>query len=438
MSRLLWVLGLLAGSFSALAQNSTLPPGTSGNEPPTAVHEASPLNLAESKLETEDYAGARALLLPYVSAHPTDARALYDLGYAEDASGNASEAEGSYRKAVDVNPTQFEAHAALGRLLARAGKTADAAKELETAARLTPNPPNPEAEAQSNRTLARLLEPTDADRARRALIAALRTTPETPEDTLLAAEIASRLGEPDAAADAYGRALASAPTHSPVQGEAAAGLAHLLIEGKRWAEAEPVLRKALVENPTDPALNTELAEVLSAENKPADAVAVLENLHAAKPDDAGIATMLADLYTQTGSPAKAAPLYETALKAHPHDPALLAGQGDALVRAGRFGQAIPVLQEATGLDPKNGNAWGSLAFAASQTHQPALVLQALAMRSKVMPDTAPTYFLSATAYDTLHQTKHAAELYRQFLSVAGTGYPDEVWQARHRLVALSK
>ncbi len=55
-----------------------------------------------------------------------------------------------------------------------------------------------------------------------------------------------------------------------------------------------------------------------------------------------------------------------------------------------------------------------------------------------MPETAATYFLEATACDTLHQTKRAAALYRQFLSVAGSGYPDEVWQAHHRLVALQK
>ena len=55
-----------------------------------------------------------------------------------------------------------------------------------------------------------------------------------------------------------------------------------------------------------------------------------------------------------------------------------------------------------------------------------------------MSPTAADYFLSATAYDTLHVSKRAVELYRQFLQAAGNEYPDEVWQAKHRLAALAK
>lgn len=423
----------------ALLQN-TLPPGASNPDAP--VHLANPLGEAEDKLEARDWTGAVVALRSYLASHPGDARALYDLGYAEDAGGNSAQAEGDYRKAMAADPNQFEAHAALGLLLARAGQKAEAAEQLEAAAQAAPNPPDPEAQAQANRTLARLLlenpEPAEPERARQALVAALRQSRETPEDQLLAGEIAARLGEKDAAADAYAKALDSAPMRSPERAQASAGLAHLLIEEKRWPDAEPVLRKALTENPTDPALNAELAQVLTAEGKPSDAVAVLENLHAAKPDDPRIAAALADVYTETGAAAKAGPIYEEALKAAPHDPALLAGQGDALVRAGQFAQALPLLEEATRLDPANGNAWSSLAFAANQTHRPQLVLDALAMRTKVMPETAATYFLEAAACDTLHETKRAAALYRQFLSIAGSGYPDEVWQARHRLIALQK
>ncbi len=426
----------LGCSAVALGQASSLPPGT-GVDDGTAVRVSNPVNDAEAKLDAKDYAGAQSALLPYLSAHPSDARALYDLGYAEDAGGEADRAEASYRKAVAADPAQFEAHAALGLLLAREGK-ADAAAALQAAAQLTPKPANPDAQAQANRALARLLEPTDPGGARTALVAALRESPETARDTLMAAEIAERLGDADAAADAYGKVLAETPARSPEQAEASAGLAHLLIASKRPSDAEPVLRKALKSDPTSPALNTELADVLQAQGKGADAVAVLENLHAAKPDDPAIAAMLADLYTQTGAAAKAVPLFAQAMEARPHDPALLAADGDALVRAGQFDRAMPVLKEATALDPGNGNAWSSLAFAAAQVHQPQTVLDALAMRSKVMPETPATYFLAATACDTLHQTKRAAELYRQFLAVAGNGFPDEAWQARHRLVALAK
>jgi len=426
---------------ATLAQSSSLPPGTVSPEETQTVtvqlaHNA--LAAAEIKLDTHDYAGARPLLEQYLKSYATDARALYDLGYAQDAQGQGDAAEASYRKAVAADPKQFDARAALGLLLANMGRKPDAITELKTAGKLTPDPPNLPAQAQANRALARLLEATEPEGARTALLAALRESPETPADTLMAAELAAKLGEVDASADAYGKVLAGAAAGSPEQVEASAGLAHLLIAAKRYQAAEPVLRKALQADPQSPALNSQLAVVLNEEGKPADAIAVLETLHATKPGDAAVSGMLADLYLQTGAPAKADPLYEQALAAQPHDPSLLAARGDALIRARKFDEALPLLKEATERDPSNGNAWTGLAFAANQLHQPQLVLDALAMRKKVMSETAPTYFLEATACDTLGETKHAVELYRQFLSVAGTGYPDEVWQARHRLIALAK
>jgi len=45
-------------------------------------------------------------------------------------------------------------------------------------------------------------------------------------------------------------------------------------------------------------------------------------------------------------------------------------------------------------------------------------------------------FLAATAHDKLHQVKEARDLYKQFLSVANGKFPNEEWQARHRLVTL--
>ena len=441
-AQVLAVLVLLSGAAVVQGQSSALPPGTSGpvDAPPPqkAVRKSNPLNEAEAKLAAKQYSEARTLLLAYLAAHPAEARALFDLGYVQDATGDSDAAEASYRKAIAADPRQFESRAALGLLLASRGQQPEAVTQLAAAAKLTPDPANPDAQAQANRALARLLAATDPQAARAALIAALQQTPETTADTLLAAEIAGREGDADAAADAYGKVLASAPAGSPQQAEASAGLAHLLIQAKRYSDAEPVLRKALLADPRSPALNTELADVLSAKGKPQDAIAILETLHAAQPGDEGVTTMLADLDTQTGAPEKADPLYQQLLAAHPHEPALLAKWGDALVREKRYPEGVAPLKEATQLDPANGNAWSSLAFAASQTHQPQLVLDALAMRSKVMSETPATYFLSATACDTLHHTKRAAELYRQFLSVAGTSFPDEVWQAKHRLVALAK
>jgi Flp pilus assembly protein TadD len=439
--------GFLLIAAIAHAQSATPPPGTTtDDDAPAKVvlpsghvsAEPEPVTEAESKIEARDFAGARALLDPYLAAHPNDARALFDRGYVEDAQGNsdssANSATAFYRHAIAADPKQFEARLALGLDLAAAGKTDEAREQIDAATKLTPEPPNPAAQGQAFRALARVLQPSDPNAARAALLAALKLTPETPSDTLLTAEIAAAAGDDDVAREAYGRVLASDAANP----QATAGLAHLLIRDKNYAEAEPLLRKALGTTPEDAALNAQLAAVLSGEGKQAEAVEALEKVHAGAPADLHITAMLADLYTQAGDAAKADPLYVQLLAAAPGDPSLLAARGNNLIRQQRYPEAIPVLQQATRLDPANGDAWSGLAFAASKTHQPQLTLDALAMRSKVMSDTPSTYFLSATAYDTLHQTKFAVEKYKQFLATAGGRFPDQEWQAKHRLVALEK
>jgi hypothetical protein len=46
------------------------------------------------------------------------------------------------------------------------------------------------------------------------------------------------------------------------------------------------------------------------------------------------------------------------------------------------------------------------------------------------------YFLRATAYDHLREYKPAAENYHRFLATATGQFPDQEWQARHRLIAI--
>jgi tetratricopeptide (TPR) repeat protein len=435
-SDLAMMLCLAAGV--AHGQSAPLPPGSS-DASAAQTQTASPLNDAETKLDARDFADAQQLLDVYLSAHPEDARARFDRGYVEDAQEHRQAAEADYRKAIAIDPQQFESRLALGLLLAKTNP-AEARTQLEAAIKLTPNPPNPAAQAQAGRALARLLAASDPGAAKDALLAALKLTPETIDDTLLTAEIAEAAGDPETAEQAYRGVLAAltGAGDGDAKLEATTGLAHLLIAAKKYPDAELILRQALTHNATDPVLNSQLANVLMAEEKPEEALAVLENLHAGQPNDRNVTRMLADVYTQTGVAAKADPLYVQLLASGTPDAALLAARGDNLVRQQRFADAVLVLEQATKLDPGDGNAWSSLAFAASEAHNPELVLNALAMRSKVMPETPATYFLAATSWDTLHQTKRAVEMYKQFLAVAGGKFPDEEWEAKHRLITLTR
>ena len=88
------------------------------------------------------------------------------------------------------------------------------------------------------------------------------------------------------------------------------------------------------------------------------------------------------------------------------------------------------------LKPDWGEAYSELAVAASSNQDYMLCLRALAARAKFLPETPGSYFLRATAFDHLKDLKQASDNYKKFLAEAGGKYPDQEWQARHRLIAI--
>ncbi|MHB1701579.1 MAG: tetratricopeptide repeat protein [Acidobacteriaceae bacterium] len=399
---------------------------------------ASQLSAAEDLLAKQDYVGARKTLAAYAAQHPKDARALYDLGFAEDALDHTAAAETAYRQAIAADPKQFESHLALGLLLARQNDADAASKELETAITLTPaggddDAARSTAKAEAYRALAKLDAASKPGTALEALLAALKISPETPQDTLLAAELAGANGDPAGAEAAYHRLLQAQPDNAAAQ----SALAHLLVQEKKLPEAEALLSSALKTHPDDPALNAQLAALYGAEGKPEQALPMLVKLHADQPQEDGITRMLADLYTEMGRPADADSLYTALLSKGNPSAGLLAARGDNLIRQKRYAEAEPILKAAVALKPDLADAWSGLAFASSENHDPSTTLQALSMRSKYLLDNASTLFLYATAYDMLHRNKDAADYYRRFLTAANGKFPDQEFQARHRLVALA-
>ncbi|HZZ40065.1 MAG TPA: tetratricopeptide repeat protein [Acidobacteriaceae bacterium] len=422
---------LLAGCAVLQAQQAPLPPGASTPDENSAQPSTGPLTEAESAIEAKNYSLAASRLDVYLSVHANDARALFDRGYIEDAQGHTDAAEGWYRKAIAADPKQFESHLALGLILAAKGDPA-AKEQLQTATQLEPNPPNPAAKAQADRALARLLLHSDPEAARDALVAALKLSEETPDDALLTARIAESAGNNDVAEEAYRRVLQVQPD-SP---EAASGLAHALIAQKRYADAQPVVEAALQRDPKNPSLNAQLAAILNAQGKQAEALSVLEKLQALEPKNRAVIQMAADAEAQAGNLDKAGADYAELLAASPGDPDLLDAQGQVLIRQKQFAPAIVAFRKAASARPDDVDAWSGIAFAASELHLYKEELDALSTRSKFAPESPSTLFLWATAYDNLHQSKTAAEYYHRFLAAAQGKFPDQEWQAKHRLVTL--
>lgn len=433
------IVAILSCTTCVHAQESTSlqeKPGSASQSAPDAPE----LTQAEAALSKNDWKTAEPLLDAWIAGHPEDARALFDAGYAADAQGRSDDALKFYNRAVTANPNSFEAQISLGLLLARTGKDAEAKPALEAATRLDPGSLGAEGKGRAWRALAQLEMragakggKVDSAQASIDLLEALKITPETPDDTLMAARLAESNNDPAGAEAAYRRLLKSQPDSSA----GSAGLAHLLIGQKKYPEAEELLQAAIKKSPEDAALTAQLAAVLVAEDK-ADVLPLLDGFHSRHPQEPNITRMLAEVKADAGDYAESDSLYQTLLISTPRDPSLLVGHGQNLIRLKQYPEALKVFQSATEIDESNGEAWNGLAFAAFQTHQPAITLHALTVRSKYLPESATIYFLWATAYDTLRDKKQAVAYYHRFLDSAAGKLPDQEWQARQRLAILEK
>jgi predicted Zn-dependent protease len=432
-------LFVLLASAAVLAQSPAQSPAAQAPAPAASSQSASDQVVdAEASIVKSDWKSAQAKLEAWLPAHPADSRALFDAGYVADAQNRLDDAAGLYRRAVEANPKSFEAHLSLGLLLARQGKPEEARPELAAATQLDPGDAAPAMKARAWRALAQIDRPRagnpgDTTQASNDLLQALKLTPETPVDTLLAASLADQAGAYDVAETAYRRVLAQ----DPKSADANAGLAHILIVRKQYPEAETLLRAALEKSPGDPALTAQLATVLAAQDK-AEAIPLIQKLHDAHPNDPAITRMLAEVLAEAGDATGSDHFYAGLLAANPNDPALLIAHGQNLIRQLKSPEAFAVFDKATQLDPANADGWSGLAFAASRTKQPAIAIHALTMRSKFLPEVPSTYFLWAISYDALHQNAEAATYYHHFLDASAGKFPDQEWQARQRLILLEK
>jgi Flp pilus assembly protein TadD len=442
---------LLAAPALAFAQDFSHP--DSEPAPKTAL-----IQQANDALAASDFAAALKILTGLNTQMPNNPQVLYDLGLTLEAlapetppptapGSKPLTAETYYRQSIAANPLFPAAHVALGLLLARTARPAEARSELLTATQLPDA--TPALRARAYRALARLDQqaiPSNPTAASAELLAALNLTPEAPEDIQLAAEIAESAADLSAAESAYRRYLAlPEETGDP---QAIAALAHVLLAERRPADAEALLTPALAAHPSDPTLTVLLARVFLASDdsaKVAQAVPLLEKLHAANPQDANITRLLARVYLDTGHPDQAEPLYAAliAAQAANPDPTLLDERAEALLRLHRPGAAETLLKQAVAnpaafpTPAALGDAATHLAFAAAEIDDPRTTLQALALRATVLPPSPSTLYLEASANDSLHQISKAIDLYKQFLAVAGVDYPDQAAQARKRLAALA-
>jgi Flp pilus assembly protein TadD len=385
---------------------------------------------AEDFIQKRDYAAAEPLLRKVVEADPTNYVAWFDLGFTENGLGKMDDSIAAYRKSVEAKPDVFESNLNLGLQLANAGNP-DAAAFLRAATHLKPTSNVAEGQERAWLSLGHVIETDKPKEAVEAYRHAAELQPKDTEPHLSAGLLFEQQNKFADAEQEYKQALALDASSL----DAATGLANLYMRGRRFPEAETELRKIAAAHPENPAAHMQLGRVLAAEGKNEDAITELEAAKLA-PGDTSLQLDLAELYTKAGRFVQAEVVYRGLAAAHPEDAGLHHRLAQTLIREEKFSDAQQELQTTVKLKPEMVEAYSDLAFVGSETKNYPLVLQALDARVKYAAETAPTYFLRATAYDHLQQVKPAIANYHLFLQAANGKYPDQEWQAQHRLVTL--
>jgi tetratricopeptide (TPR) repeat protein len=389
------------------------------------------LTQAEDAIEKKDYATAEPLLQKVVLTDPSNFQAWFDLGFVNNALGKTDDSIAAYRKSVACKPDVFESNLNLGLQLAKTGQP-DAEQYLRAATTLKPTANVDEGRARAWLSLAHVIEKTKPDEAIAAYQQAAQLQPNDIEPHLSAAQLYQKQGKFADAVLEYRKALDLDPHSS----DAMTGLANIDMHGQKWADAESDLKKLVAVQPDNAAAHAQLARVLAAAGNNDEAAQELQTALKLQPNDAAAQRDLADLYVAAKKYPQAEAQYRDLLKANPNDPALHYGLGKALMKQNKYADAQQEFLAAVKLKPDFGPAYGDLAAAAVENKNYELAIKAADARAKFLPEVPASYFLRASAYDHLRDYKDASEFYHKFLQVANGKYPDQEWQARHRLIAI--
>jgi len=413
---------------------SQIHPATRPRKEPIRVPlEDQPTELAQAEeaIQKNDFTTAESLLKKAIQRDPKNYQAWFDLGFVYNRLRRTEESIHAYRQSVAAKPDVFESNLNLGLMLARSNSP-EAEQFLRAAAKLKPTDHVEEGQARAWLSLGHLLENTKPDDALDAYQKAAALTPKDPEPHLSAGLLRERRKDFPGAEVEYKQVLVLDPHSS----EAVIGLTNTYMKSGRVAEAEPLLRQLATDRPDDAGLHLQLGRVLAAQGKKDEAIPEIQAALKLSPNDSEAQRDLAELQTQSANLPDAEQTYRDLLKTSPNDAELHYSLGEILLKQRHFPEAQQEFQEAIRLKPDFGAAYGSLAIAADENKNYPLAIKALEVRDKLLPPTTVGLFLRATAYDHLHDRKQASVYYHLFLDAAKGQYPDQEWQARHRLIAI--
>ena len=442
MRLLIFVLGFSFFSLSALAQ-------TADSFSDDATDPVKLFERAQSAHGRGDLTNALRLYREALSVRPEFPEAEYQQGNVLVSLGEYAEAENAFRRSIALRKTWALPYTALGGLLLRNNKDAEATEILQQALRLD----------HEDRIALRLLAELRlrAGDSKRALELAKLAT--SAEDTPLSSWVIRAMAERACGAKAEARlSLVHVLDLDPHNIAALMERAELYLDENNYLDAIGDLKTANDLKPGDRKILARLAFAYERAGKPdearraAEAAGImklqspeggqesnvigtteeieaansedsvvsrqaLEKLLAKNPDNAVILGKLGASY-RTADPNRSLELYRRASQLDPQRTEYLVGFGAALVQARRFAEAAGVLRRVIATAPDNFTAHANLATALYELklYQEALNEYEWLLRTK--PDLIVTYYFVATAHDFLGEYQEALSAYELFLTRA--------------------
>lgn len=433
LRRLIACTVLLAAAALATAQSTPAakhPVQRKARSTPTSASERE-FKKAIQAVQAREFATAEPILKQAAETNPQNYQAWFYLGYVYNATNRRDEAIAAYRKAVALQPQVLESNLNLGMLLAAQGNS-EAGRYLRAAGQLKPTAQQQETISKAWLLLAERLEETDFAGASDAYQRASELRPKDPLPLVQFGQLLEKHKDLPGAEKAYQQAIERDPKSS----DALAVLANLYLRTNRLPEAEQTLRAFLQANPQSATGHLQLGRTLRAQGKPTEAETELEKALELQPGDPDALKELAAVQVAQKKYAPAEASLRNLTAKSPNDPELHFFLGNVLLHQLKYGDAQAEYMHAVKLKPEWGEAYSELAVAASGNKDYQLALGALQARAKFLPETPGTYFLRATCFDHLRGYEQASEYYHKFLEVADGRFPDQEWQARHRLIAI--
>ena len=419
------VWAVLLGTCLVAAQDRTVEERASEEASREAVVKA------EKALVAKEFAAALPLLKELTAQEPQNDRAWFNLAYTYTMLGEHPEAIAAYRQTLVLRPQFAEASLNLGILLLEEKQAAEAVQHLEAVVAARPN------DARAH---------------------------------LLLGDAVEAGGASGRAVEQYRRALALDPKLHQVH----YALGRLLVDLKKFAEAEPHLAQAIQLQPTDTTASLEMARLWELTGREGEALKFYTELVEREPANVAVVAVrrhLGALLLANKQYAEAAAQFEAAAQTapSPEDDWNLAR---AYAGAKRAEQAIPLLRKLAAADPRNYDVrlllgkmlMSQRSFPAAQQELAAAValrpdlpdayvdlanvlylqenfpaaLRVLDRVARLAPETPWLHFLRATSLDKLHYVELALTSYERFLAISRDKFPDQEFQARQRIKALKR